>query len=82
MKFKVINDSTNKTDMQDTSEWRIIQRLDYMKKNKGSGKSITAAARKMAEITWALLTEKRTLILKRWWGNINPCLVQNRFWLP
>ena len=28
---------------KDTWGWRIMQRLDYMKKNKGSGKSIVAA---------------------------------------
>ena len=36
-----------------------MQRLDYMKKNKGSGKSIVAAARKMAQIVWALLTARQ-----------------------
>ena len=44
---------------KDTSGWRIMQRLDYMKKNKGSGKSIVAAARKMAQIVWALLTRRQ-----------------------
>ncbi len=35
---------------KDTSNWRMMQRYEYMKTNKGSGKSIVAAARKMAEI--------------------------------
>lgn len=39
-----------------------------MKKNKGSGKSIIAAARKMAEITWALLTEKQDFDSKKMTG--------------
>ena len=56
----------------DTSEWRIMQRLDYMKKNKGSGKSIVAAARKMAEITWALLTEKQDFDAKKMMGKYKP----------
>ncbi len=30
-----------------------------MKKNKGSGKSIVATARKMAEIVWTMLSEKK-----------------------
>lgn len=50
---------------KDTSEWRIMQRLNYMKKNKGSGKSIVAAVRTMAEIVWALLTENKTLTPER-----------------
>ena len=44
---------------KDTSEWRMMQRYEYMKKNKGSGKSIVAAARKMAEIVWAMLSDKQ-----------------------
>ena len=56
----------------DTSEWRIMQRLDYMKKNKGSGKSIIAAARKMAEITWALLSEKQDFDAKKMMGKYKP----------
>ena len=56
----------------DTSGWRIMQRLDYMKKNKGSGKSIVAAARKMAEITWALLTEKQDFDSNRMLGKYKP----------
>ena len=56
----------------DTSEWRIMQRFDYMKKNKGSGKSIIAAARKMAEITWALLTGKQDFDAKKMMGKYKP----------
>ena len=41
---------------KDTHSWRIMQRYEYIKKNKGSGKSIIATARKMAEITWGILT--------------------------
>ena len=44
---------------KDTSEWRMMQRYEYMKKNKGSGKSIVATARKMAEIVWAMLSDKQ-----------------------
>lgn len=44
---------------KDTSEWRLMQRYEYMKKNKGSGKSIIATARKMAEIVWAMLSDKQ-----------------------
>lgn len=43
-----------------------------MKKNKGSGKSIVAAARKMAEITWALLTEKQDFDSKKMMGKYKP----------
>lgn len=57
---------------RDTSEWRIMQRLDYMKRNKGSGKSIVAAARKMAEITWALLTAKQDFDSNKMTGKYKP----------
>ena len=57
---------------KDTSGWRIMQRLDYMKRNKGSGKSIVAAARKMAEITWALLTERQDFDAKKMMGKYKP----------
>lgn len=43
---------------KDTKSWRMMQRYEYMKKNKGSGKSIISGARKTAEIVWALLTAK------------------------
>lgn len=57
---------------KDTWGWRIMQRLDYMKKNKGSGKSIVAAARKMAEIVWALLTEGQDFDSKKMMGTYKP----------
>lgn len=57
---------------RDTSEWRIMQRLDYMKRNKGSGKSIVAAARKMAEITWTLLTVKQDFDSNKMAGKYKP----------
>ena len=44
---------------KDTSNWRMMQRYEYMKKNKGSGKSIVAAARKLAEIVWTMLSDKQ-----------------------
>jgi len=40
-----------------TFTWRIMQRYEAMKKSKGSGKSIIAAARKIATIIWQMLTE-------------------------
>lgn len=40
---------------KDTTEWRIMQKYEHMKKNKGSGKTIVAAARKMAETVWNML---------------------------
>ena len=43
---------------KDTKSWRMMQRYEYMKKNKGSGKSIISGARKTAEIVWVLLTAK------------------------
>ena len=43
-----------------------------MKKNKGGGISIIAAARKMAEITWVLLTEKQGLDSKKMIGKYKP----------
>ena len=49
-----------------------MQRLDYMKKNKGSGKSIVATARKMAEIVWALLTEKQDFDSTKMMGRYKP----------
>ena len=49
-----------------------MQRMDYMKKNKGSGKSIVAAARKMAEIVWALLTGKQDFDSTRMMGSYKP----------
>lgn len=49
-----------------------MRQLDYMKKNKGSGKSIIAAARKMAEMMWALLTEKQDFDAKKMQGKYKP----------
>ncbi len=40
----------------DTKDWRIMQRYEYIKNKKGSGKSIIATARKLAEIVWTILT--------------------------
>ena len=40
-----------------TASFRLMQRYEAMKKSKGSGKSIIAAARKMAVIIWHMLTE-------------------------
>lgn len=57
---------------KDTSGWRMMQRYEYMKKNKGSGKSIVAAARKMAEIVWALLTEKQDFNSEKMKGKYKP----------
>jgi hypothetical protein len=40
-----------------TLSWRIMERYEVMKKGKGSGKAIIAAARKMATVIWNMLTE-------------------------
>ena len=62
---------------KDTSEWRMMQRYEYMKKNKGSGKSIVATARKMAEIVWTMLSEKKDFDGKKMVGNYKrPNLVE------
>lgn len=55
-----------------TSGWRIMRRMDYMKKHKGSGKSIVTAAMKMAEITRTLLTEGQDFAPGRMTGKHNP----------
>lgn len=39
----------------DTASWRLIERYNYIKGKKGSGKSIIATARKLAEIVWTML---------------------------
>ena len=39
------------------SDWRLMKRYEFMKKNKGSGKAIIAMARKMAVIIWNMLSE-------------------------
>ena len=49
-----------------------MQRYEYMKKNKGSGKSIVAAARKMAEIVWAMLSDKQDFNAERMKGKYIP----------
>lgn len=38
-----------------TVSWRIMERYTEMRKNKGSGKSIIATARKMSKIIWCML---------------------------
>ena len=40
-----------------TLEWRLMQRYEGMKKSKGSGRAITATARKVAVIIWHMLSE-------------------------
>jgi hypothetical protein len=40
-----------------TLKWRLMQRYELMKQNKGSGKSIIATARKMATIIWSMLSK-------------------------
>lgn len=57
---------------KDTSSWRIMQRYEYMKKNKGSGKSIIATARKMAEIVWAMLSDKQDFDSSKMMGKYKP----------
>jgi len=41
-----------------TANWRIIERYEYMKQHKGSGKSIIATARKLATIVWYMLSSE------------------------
>lgn len=43
---------------RDTGTWRLMQRYEHIKKNKGSGKSIIATARKLAEIVWTILSRQ------------------------
>ena len=40
-----------------TLAWRMMERYEAMKRNKGSGKSIVATARKLATIIWHMLSE-------------------------
>jgi hypothetical protein len=40
-----------------TCAWRLTRRYEAMKGSKGSGKTITATARKLAVIIWDMLTE-------------------------
>lgn len=49
-----------------------MQRYEYMKKNKGSGKSIVAAAMKMAEIVWAMLSDKQDFNAEKMMGKYKP----------
>jgi len=41
-----------------TLRWRLMERHEMMKRNKGSGKTIIATARKVAVIIWHMLTEE------------------------
>ena len=56
----------------DTGTWRLMQRYEYMKKTKGSGKSIVAAARKIAEIVWFILTDKVDFDSEKMRGKYTP----------
>lgn len=49
-----------------------MQRYEYMKKNKCSGKSIIATARKMAEIVWAMLSDKQDFDSSKMMGKYKP----------
>jgi transposase len=40
-----------------TVNWRLMERYEAMKKSKGSGRTIIAAARKIAVIVWHMLSE-------------------------
>jgi transposase len=44
---------------KDTASWRMVQNYDLMKKVKGSGKSIIAAARKIATVVWNMLSSEQ-----------------------
>ena len=41
-----------------TGSYRLMQRYDRMKKEKGSGRSIVATARVLSEIIWHMLTKQ------------------------
>jgi len=41
-----------------TLRWRLMERHEMLKRNKGSGKAIIATARKIAVIIWNMLTEE------------------------
>ena len=56
---------------KDTACWRLMQRYEYMKTHKGSGKSIIAAARKLAEIVWAMLNNKEDFDCEKMKGTYN-----------
>jgi len=57
---------------KDTANWRIMQRYDYMKTHKGSGKSIIAAARKLAEIVWVMLSNNNDFDREKRYGKYKP----------
>jgi transposase len=40
-----------------TKHWRLMERYELLKRSKGSGKTITATARKLAVIIWHMLSE-------------------------
>ena len=63
---------------KDTSDWRMMQRYEYMKKSKCSGKSIVAAARKMAEIVWAMLSDKQDFNADRMKGVYRPITLADK----
>jgi len=48
-----------------TLTWRLMQRYELMKAAKGSGKSIIAAARKMAVIIWRMLSDEAAFDLSK-----------------
>jgi len=58
---------------KETSAWRMMQRYDFMKKTKGSGKSIIAAARKMAEIVWTMLSRNSDFDSTKMKGTYSQC---------
>jgi transposase len=41
-----------------TLSWRMMERYEALKKNKGSGRAIIATARKLSTIIWHMLTEE------------------------
>lgn len=49
-----------------------MQCYEYMKRNKGSGKSIVVAARKMAEIVWTMLSDKKDFDRQKMIGKYKP----------
>ena len=48
-----------------TCTWRLMQRYEAMKRSKGSGKSITATARKVAVIIWHMLSEEEEFDIRK-----------------
>ena len=57
---------------KDTASWWMMQSYEYMKKTKGSGKSIVAAARKMAEIVWTMLSDGQDFDAVKMQGKYSP----------